>query len=46
MMNSDGCYSEFGFVENNFPDKFAYALELAGLFSEPWSTDIYHIYKA
>jgi hypothetical protein len=45
-MNSDGFVSEFGFVENNFPGKFAYALELAGLFFEPWSSDIYHIYKA
>jgi hypothetical protein len=46
FMNSEGFDSEFGFFENDFPEKFSKALELAGLFSEPWSTDIYHIYKA
>jgi len=45
LMNSDGFDSEFGFFENDFPVKFDKALELVGLFSEPWSSDIYHIYK-
>ena len=46
LMTSDGIDSEFGFFKNDFPDKFVNALELAGLFCEPWSSDIYHIYKA
>ena len=46
LMASDGFDSEFGFFENDFPVKFDKALELAGLFCEPWSSDIYHIYKA
>jgi hypothetical protein len=44
LMNTDGFDTEFGFFVNEFPEKFAYALALAGLFFEPWSSDTYHIY--
>jgi hypothetical protein len=46
MMNTNEFCSEFGYVENDFPERFDKALEDAGLIREPYTADTHYIVKA
>jgi len=42
-MTLEGFECEFGYFENDFPVNFDKTIETAGLFCEPYSSDVYHI---